>query len=81
MPPRALFLSRSEPRPAQQRAATPPPSSAPARPDSVVEEVRTVAQRIRRVLHAIKATRMDTERIDAHRDAVRRELGLSQPIL
>jgi hypothetical protein len=47
----------------------------------VAEEVRTVAQRIRRVLHAIKATRMDTERIDAHRDAVRRELGLSQPIL
>ncbi|MGT2462502.1 hypothetical protein [Sinomonas atrocyanea] len=66
-----------------ERTATHPPSSAsvPPQPQTAPEEVTPVAHRIRRALRALGLARIDAERIDAHRDAVQRELVLSRPVL
>lgn len=78
-----LHLPDTQPQPVADSQVAHAPSSAEsgrARPRPS-EEVTTVAQRIRRALSAIGSARIDSARIDAHRDAVERELGLSRPIL
>lgn len=82
MPSRTLPPTDPRARPAERDAA-PAPSSATVspRPQIPDEEVTPVAHRIRRALRALGLARIDAERIDAHRDAVQRELVLSRPIL
>ncbi|MDQ0260736.1 hypothetical protein [Sinomonas atrocyanea] len=82
MPSRTPPLTDAEPQPAERTAAR-TPSSAPVLPPAHIphEEVTPVAHRIRRALSALTMARIDAERIDAHRDAVQRELVLSRPIL
>ncbi|WP_369045975.1 hypothetical protein [Sinomonas sp. P10A9] len=78
-----LHLPNTQPQPAANTQAANTPSSAgsgTARPRPS-EEVTTMGRRIRRVLSAIGSARIDSVRIDAHRDTVERELGLSRPIL
>lgn len=75
-----LPLTATQPTPSAAPEATSSPSSAHSTPVTQTsrKEVTTMAQRIRRFF--LRAT-IDTARIDAHRDAVQRELGLSRPIL
>lgn len=78
-----LPLTVTAPAPSVEGEATTAPSSAQSTPSTTTtptsaEEVTTMAQRLRRLL--LHAT-IDTARIDAHRDAVQRELGLSRPVL
>ena len=63
--------SSATPQTTPQRSPLPSPS----------EEVTTMAQHVRRILSILAARRIDSERIDALRDAVQREIGLSRPIL
>ncbi|MBL0707106.1 hypothetical protein [Sinomonas cellulolyticus] len=61
--------------------ATSSPSSAQQTPaPSGHQEVTTMAQRIQHFLRRLHSD-VDAARIDAHREAVQRELGLSRPIL
>ncbi|MEA5455536.1 hypothetical protein SPF06_12450 [Sinomonas sp. JGH33] len=62
-----------EPNAAQSPQGGHPPSS----PDSESpEEVTTMIQRLRRVL----SVGIDAERIEAHREAVHREIALTMPL-
>ncbi|MGY3566573.1 hypothetical protein [Sinomonas sp. RB5] len=77
-----LPLTDTESLRAERTAARPPSSaSVPPQPQTAPEEVTPVAHRIRRALRALGLARIDAERIDAHRDAVQRELVLSRPVL
>lgn len=83
MPTRTVTPTDPHTQPRVRRQATRSPSSATetqTRP-TPAEEVTTVAQHLRRALDAIRTAAIDAERIDAHRDAVQRELVLSRPIL
>ena len=78
-----LRLPDTQHRPAAETQTPHTPSSAVSgttrlRPS---EEVTTMAQHVRRILSILAARRIDSERIDALRDAVQREIGLSRPIL
>lgn len=78
-----LIQPQPQPTPSAATEATSPSSSAhstTATPTSR-KEVTTMAQRIRRILRSTIGFSIDGARIDAHRDAVQRELGLSRPIL
>lgn len=83
MSPHALPLTAEERQQAVEREAThsPSPVSTPPTHPRSSKEVTTMAQRILRALRRRIRTGIDADRIDAHRDAVQRELVLSRPIL
>lgn len=83
MPTRTVTPADPQTQPSVRRQATRSPSSAAENQTlpTPAEEVTTMAQHLRRALDAIRTLAIDVERIDAHRDAVQRELVLSRPIL
>lgn len=74
--------SLSQSSPLLELSGETPPSEAghaPSSFDSEPQEVSTVIQRVQQVLRVF-ATDVDAERIEAHREAVRREVDLTNPM-